>query len=65
MRRQFGNKTRTIAMRKAAMESRIIMCTDEALATITPDEMQRHGYYRFEAIERLAAERERRGLVDG
>ena len=57
------SKPRTIAQRKAAMETRITLCTDEMLATITPSEMQRHGYYRQEAEERLAAERERRGMV--
>ena len=62
MTRSYGTPKRTIAAKKAAMEARITLCTDEMLATITPSEMQRHGFYRKEAEERLAAERERRGM---
>ena len=64
MKPRFGTPKRTIASKKAAMEARITLCTDEMLATITPSEMQRHGFYRQEAEARLAAERVRRGLVD-
>lgn len=61
--RSYGSKPRTAAQRKAAMEMRLTLCTDEALAAITPSEMQKHGFYRKEAEERLAAERERRGIA--
>ena len=64
MTRSYGTPKRTIASKKAAMEARITLCTDEMLATITPSEMQRHGFYRQEAEARLAAERERRGIAD-
>lgn len=62
MSRQYGNKPRTKASMKASMEARIIMCTDERLADITVEDMQRNGFYRGEAEERLAAERAKRGL---
>lgn len=63
MRRSFGTPKRTIAGKKAAMETRIIMCTDERLADITVEDMQRNGFYKQEAEDRLAAERAKRGLV--
>lgn len=63
MTRSYGTPKRTAAQRKAAMEMRLTLCTDEMLATITPSEMQKHGFYRKEAEERLATERERRGIA--
>lgn len=64
MTRRYGNKPRTTASMKASMETRLTLCTDWALSTITADEMLRHGFYRAEAEARLAAERERRGMAD-
>ena len=63
MARSYGSKRMTTAQLKAAMETRLTLCTDWALMRITPDEMLRNGFYRAEAEERLAAEKKRRGLV--
>lgn len=61
---KYAAKRRTVAAKKAAMDMRITMCTDEALEKITAWEMQNHGFYKKEAEERLRREREKRGLVD-
>lgn len=64
MARSYGSPKRTRAQIMSAMEMRLQLCTDDALATITIEEMMRSGFYRAEAEERLRAEREKRGMVD-
>ena len=63
MTRRFGSPKRTNAQLKAAMDMRLTLCTDWALSRITVEELQRNGFYRQEAEERLRAERERRGMA--
>lgn len=62
MARSYGSKRMTTAQLKAAMETRLTLCTDWALERTSVDELMRNGFYRQEAEERLAAERKRRGL---
>ena len=63
MARNYGSKRMTTAQLKAAMDMRLTLCTDWALSRITVEELQRNGFYRQEAEERLRAERERRGMA--